>query len=735
MTLKSLFSKTFWARFFKRFTQYNWLTALWSVCLFFAFPVAGALILSSNLTSENYWTVARVSNVILGQVGFVCGATILLAILTPNAFNYLNSRKQLDFYHSQPVTRKELFWRNYFVGWLSFLIPLTAGFLCEAGIIMLLPGIGWENVFILFKGFFACVGMYFSVNALCLLAVMLCGNRFISLLTGVYFCGAPAMIFGMFRYFVESFSSTFAYEDVMNEILSGISPLVFLLDFIGFKDDGYAVFTSSFWWTVAWMFVSVCAVFLARGLYLRRKSESAGKPLSFPKSILFIKYPLTVFCAWVGGMLFDAMGDNVVWMLFGFITFAVITWCIVSGLEKFEFRNAFRGMWKLLICGGVFLSCLLLVFVGCVLFDKRVTKDENIISIDVQNFYYNESVNGGDNYRMHYDYKEIEGEEAIKALNVIMKQGAKQTFTGSGSINVNDVIVSPYVESDRANVSIEVRVHTKFGSYTRYYSYICEPQSEILQAVKDFAYSAGAKKAQAEFSLESVDTTVDRFSFRPSLLTAAKMEEVYNALKKDMAAATVKDYEADPIGAVEIRYSGRFYEWMSNSEVASVLVPVYPAYKETLKLIDAESISDVVVSDYVGTFDKTYYDYTDDEYDLGYKEGYSEGVKKGQACGDEGLAYEIPDLSDYQYSSSTYDQGYYQGFREGYDQGYNVSGDAYTEGYNKGYEDGIEAGKADAENGYDYTTPEYVYDGLSYTDGYQQGYAEGYSEGYNKHAN
>ena len=728
MTLKNLFSKAFWVRLLRRFTQFNWLTALWSVVLFFAFPVAGALILSTTLTTKDYWTVARVSNVILGQVGFVCGATILVAILTPNAFNYLNSRKQLDFYHSQPVTRKELFWRNYFVGWLSFLIPLTAGFLCEAGIIMLLPGIGWENVLVLFKGFFACVGMYFSVNALCLLAVMLCGNRFISLLTGVYFCAAPAMIFGMFWYFVDSFSSTFAYKDIMNEILGGISPLAYLFDFIYFAKGDRALTESAFLWTIVWTVVSVGAVFLARGLYLRRKSESAGKPLSFPKAILFIKYPLTLFTAWIGGILFETMGDNVVWMLFGFITFAVITWCIVSGLEKFEFRNAFRGMWKLLICGGVFLSCLLAVFVGCVLFDKRTTKDENIISIDVQNFYYNESVNGGDNYHMGYSYKEIEGEEAIKALNVIMKQGAKQTFTGSGSINKNGVSI--YQESDTANVSIEVRVHTKFGSYTRYYSYICEPQGEILAAVKDFAYSAGAKKAQAEYQFNTIDTTVDRFSFRPSLLTAAKMEEVYNALKKDMENASVKDYEADPIGAVEIRYSGRFYEWMSNSEVAAVSVPVYPAYEETLKLIDAESISDVVVSDYVGTFDKTYYDYTDDEYDLGYKEGFNEGVQKGQAYGDEGLAYEMPDLSDYLYSSSSYDLGYYQGFREGYDQGYNVSGDAYTEGYNAGYEEGYEAGKADAEGGYDYTTPEYEYDGLSYTDGYHTGYFEGYDAGY-----
>lgn len=729
MTLKSLFSKTFWARFFKRFNQFNWLTALWSVYLFFAFPVAGALVFSVS-HRENYWTVERVNSTLLIQLCFVCGAAILVAILTPNVFNYLNSRKQLDFYHSQPVTRKELFWRNYFVGWASFLLPLIAGFFTEIGIIMLLPGIAWDNFLLLFKGFFACIGTYFSVNALCILAVMLCGNRFISLLTGVYLCGAPAMIFGMFWYYVENFSQTFTYTNQMYDILSGITPVSYMLDLIGFKESE-KFFSNTMWWTVGWTAVSFGIVFLARFLYLRRKSETAGKPLSFPKAILFIKYPLTVFSAWVGGILFEAMGDeNIIWLLFGFVTFGILCWCIVSGLEKFEFRNAFRGMWKLLVCGGVFLSFLLTLFAGTVVFDKRVTKDSNIISIDLSNLNYYETKDGGTQYHTYDSLQEIEGEEAIKALNTIIRQGAKQAVTGG--IRSGNRVYTADLGEDSARISLNVTVNTKFGSYTRAYSFRCEPRSDMLKAVKTFANSEGAKKAYAEYALARIDTKASHFTFRPSakLPSAEKMEQVYNALAEDIKNASPEDYEVKALGTIDINYSARFYSYMENSERMTVPVPVYPSFEKTLALISASSLTPTS-SDTVGVFSNTEHGYdANEDYAKGNKQGYDAGYEQGKLAASEDLPYELPNLDEYRFSSQLYDQGYYDGFINGYEEGYSIYGDPYTEGYNKGYEEGFSLGTADAEKGLDYTSPTYEYDGTSYSDGYYNGYCDGYNAGY-----
>ncbi len=729
MTLKSLFSKTFWARFLRRFRQFNWLTALWSVYLFFAFPVAGALVFSAS-HRENYWTVERVNSTLLIQLCFVCGAAILVAILTPNVFNYLNSRKQLDFYHSQPVTRKELFWRNYFVGWASFLLPLIAGFFTEIGIIMLLPGIAWNNFLLLFKGFFACIGTYFSVNALCILAAMLCGNRFISLLTGVYLCGAPAMVFGMFWYYVENFSQTFAYTSQMYDILSGITPVSYMLDLIVFEESA-KFFSNTMWWTVGWTAVSFGIVLLARFLYLRRKSETAGKPLSFPKAILFIKYPLTVFSAWVGGILFEAMGDeNIIWLLFGFITFGILCWCIVSGLEKFEFRNAFRGMWKLLVCGGVFLSFLLTLFAGTVVFDKRVTKDSNIISIDLSRLRYYETKDGGTQYSTYDSLQEIEGEEAVKALNTIIRQGAKQAVTGG--IRSGNSVYTADLGEDSARISLYVTVNTKFGSYTRSYSFRCEPRSDMLKAVKTFANSEGAKKAYAEYALAQIDTKASHFTFRPSakLPSAEKMEQVYNALAEDIKNSTPEDYSEPSLGTIDIYCSARFYSYQSSSEQRVATVPVYPSFEKTLALISASSLTPTS-SDTVGVFSNTEYAYdTNEDYAKGNKQGYDAGYEQGKLAASEDLPYELPDLDEYRFSSQLYDQGYYDGFIRGYEDGYSIYGDPYTEGYNKGYEEGFSLGTADAEKGLDYTTPTYEYDGTSYSDGYYNGYCDGYNAGY-----
>ncbi len=730
MTLKSLFSKTFWVRLSRRLSQFNWLTALWSIVLFFVFPVAGALVFSME-TRENYWTIARVSRVLLVQLGFACSFSVLMGILTPNAFNYLNSRRELDFYHSQPVTRKELFWRNYIVGWLSYIIPLTAGLILEAGIIMLIPGIAWENVVLMCKGFFACLGTYFSVNALCLLAVVLCGNRFISLLTGIYFCGAPAMLFGMFYYFVELFSATFRYQDLFQEILIGSSPLCYIFNLI--VSHTAEVNDAYLWSVLGWTAVSVGVLFLARGLYLRRKSETAGKPLSFPRSILFIKYPLTVAAAWIGGLLFDAMTNSAVWMLFGAITFGILTHCIISGLEKFEFRNAFRGWLKLLLCTGIFLTCLLMTFIGCHLFDKRTTKDENIRSFDVYRITYREQSNGGTYYTMSTNLEGVAGEDAIKALNVLAKAGASDGFgvnTGGagGSVWANDYSYAP--DENSAYVSFYVRINTVFGSYTREYNYYCDSNSEVGEAVKDFAYSAGAKKAYAEYLLESIDTKADKFSFRANtdFPSREKMEEVYKALKEDMKNASLEDYEKAPLGYVMVSYSGRFYSWNSSSELASVNIPVYECYKKTLALAE-DCLLPYDYEQYVGTFEKNE-NYSDYDYDKGFSIGYEEGKERGKQNGADGADY-------YEYSTSyndSYSLGYAEGYRLGYDEGYNIYGNSYSEGYDVGYAEGKTAGENDAADGYDATLPEFIYNGTEYRSGYIDGFQTGYYDGYKNYS-
>lgn len=734
MTLKSLFSKEFWARLLRRFNQFNWLTAIWSVVLFFVFPVAGALVFSSA-HAEDYWTVARVSNTVMVQSAFACGASVLMAILTPNAFNYLNSRRELDFYHSQPVTRKELFWRNYFTGWMSFIIPLAAGFLCEMGIIMLIPGIGWDNFVVMFNGFFACVGTYFSVNVLCLLAVMLCGNRFISLLTGIYFCGAPAMLFGMVYYYIHSFSATFRYNEIMENILVGSSPLAYIFNFIAGSSSGDAEDVKCGWAVIAWTVISVGILFLARGLYLRRKSESAGKPLSFPKAIIFIKYPLTIFAAWVGGILFEAMTESSIWMLFAFVTFGILTHCIISGLEKFEFRNAFRGWLKLLLCAGIFILCILLIFVGCQLFDRRTTKDENIVSIDLYSIFYSENANNGDYYDLGINLENIQGEDAINALNAIAKIGSKAVTSGNGTYNTGiggayaEVLPAEgETESARAYISLYLRINTRVGSYTREYSFHTDVNGEIEKALRKFASSAGAKKSHAEYLLSYVETDVEKFSFRPNAKfpSSEKMEELYEALKADMAAATVDQYEQKPVGYVTIHYSGRFYQYMDSSEERTVDIPVYSFYKNTLALAEGKMTADNTgVFDTVGVFTTNDW-YSSDDYDEGYKAGEADGYERGKDDASSGNGY----YEAYPDSDSEYDRGYYEGFIFAYERGYTVYGDPYSEGYEVGFEEGKAAGQKDAEGGFDITIPNFDYNGTDYRSGYIEGFNEGYLLGY-----
>ena len=725
MTLKSLFSKAFWQRFIRRANQFNWITAVWSVVLFFTFPVAGALIFSIDQGIENYWTIDRVSSVITVQMVVACAFTMIVAVLTPNAFNYINSRKELDFYHSQPVTRKELFWRNYFVGWLCFLAPFTIGVLCEIGVIMLLPGIAFQNLWPLFWGSLSCISAYFSVNVLCLLAVMVCGNRFISLVTGIYFCFAGEIVFLMLRHYINNFSVNMNYNSFFGDVLGGLSPVVFTLGSVMSISDisGILLFWYAFWYVI-----SFAALFLARKLYLRRKSETAGKPLSYPKASLFIKYPLTLFCAWIGSRLFVLISDSTVWGVFAFLTFGIISYCIINGLEAMEFRKAFRGWLKLLLTGAVYLSVIAVLFVGCFLLNIRTTKTENIKSIDLTGLNYYEKEKGGREYRIDESLYDITDKEAIEIINSLCQRAVHDDF---GAFDMFDSVRYGYygyasdgdggtAKTDKSRVAISITFHTKFGSYTRGYYFDARKNDGTFESLVEFSQSAGAKKAYAEAVMDSIPITNSKIAFVSTAVTttSAQMKDLYNALNEDIQNSTLKDYESRPLGTVTVCYYFKTSYTMDYKNYIYETFMVYPSYKKTLELVDYSELN--VSEDYfVGEF-INYPETGMSEDDKEYSEGYEKGRTEGQNAA--ALEKEYPMFT--YYPTTSYEMGYLFGIEDGYGMFY----DTYDMGDSIGYAKGYELGKLGTSvDEYDFILNS---DNIDHLPIFYHGFRDGYNRGY-----
>ena len=113
-----------------------WLPGLIASVLFFSLPVATALSISNFTPRETYLEMGLKAEEITQRYSsflenlifatgifsmlFAIAAGVLCALI---AWNYLNSRRQIDLYHSLPLSRRTLFGSFYGYGALSFLLP------------------------------------------------------------------------------------------------------------------------------------------------------------------------------------------------------------------------------------------------------------------------------------------------------------------------------------------------------------------------------------------------------------------------------------------------------------------------------------------------------------------------------------------------------------------------------------------------------------------------------------
>ncbi len=652
--LKTFFRNAF-GQPLRKSKQLLWLTISWSILVLVVLPLVSAFKLSEVSTSLYHWSTERICALVVDLTPYVIYGTLLVGMLTTNTFNYLNSSKELNFYHSQPISRKTLFRQNYIAGWISYFIPLTTAFLCEAGIIAILHDLSTETIIILLECYVFCLASYFSVNSMSMLAVMLCGNRLASFLTSIYLCVVPSTLLGAFWYYVDIFAVNFNYRHALMNTLVASTPLVYLIDLM--EKSAIEEITIEYpLQLVVHTLISIGALLLSRWLYSKRKSEMAGRPFAYPKLVFLIRYPATICFAWVGGLLFNALTDFVLWTVFASVVFGALAFFAINGIEQMSFRGAFRGWVKLLLCGVGFISCIAAIFVGCTLVGGRTTKDENIISFDVYALEYdpNGYATSHAEYKLDDEILNITEKDAVKSLNVIANRGAKKAFSNK------------IVDRSQPHIWFSARINTMFGSYKRTFAFYVQPDdTEIIDAVNNFAFSTGVKQAYTEQLFAEIDADNELVSFSPDYYfhSVDITKQLYDALKKDMASAKPEDYAENPIGCINICYYVKDSIEGYNGDKKSTNVPIFPSFKNVIESA-GESL---VLFDFngIGEFESDGW-YSTAEFYVGAKKGYKKGYEQGKKDKLEGKDYSNTRF----YDGDDRNEGYAYGFWEGYELGY-----------------------------------------------------------------
>lgn len=669
MTSKSLFFKLMKEDLKRKV----WAVGLAFLSFFFVMPVAAAMRVSDILQMYERWIAngtiftegitaesrkaQMLLNVALETIGVesplnVCVIVIASIVMALTGFMYLHSRKQMDFYHSIPVRREEIFAVKYLNGILiilsAYLINMIFAF-----VVLAVNGVGFSvTVPVGLTAFAIHAGGYVINYGLMTIAVMLTGNFFISILGGIvlfaYMPAAVSLVEGLMYLFLGTVNTRGL--DVKKIIVNG-SPLSYYIKTVAagseVEAEKYGTLLDSAGVCVV---VGLVMAVIALLLYRKRPSESAGKSMAFRVTKtpikIFIVVPVTIFTA----VFFRNVYYSIPWSVFGFIAGLVVTHCIVEIIYHFEFRKLFSNLHHMGISAALALGIIAVFRFDLAGYDNYVPKESEFQSASVYVYALNDWTDYGLPYKYEsgndtrYNWRYMSGEDYAVSNMKVTDYGVISRLADAGRKEAGRTkkLRHSYIEDTRRNegfwTMMEVGYQLKNGK-TVYRNYTVDIAE--LRDVFDALYvSDGYKSGIYPVYSYTVDNITGIYEAKRSEIHKVDadrdmQEKILNAYREDLAALTLEERASEtPVTSLRFLTVAE-YEYLSyvsadrNANYTGDFrledmnfvnfFPVYPSFKKTLALLEETGIDDFgpvdvseverieIYSDYY-TDEKAYYD-------------------------------------------------------------------------------------------------------------------------------
>ncbi len=344
-----------------------WTVALTVLGLIFTLLVPVAISSSSYMDQVAERLVDRkqlIKNLVslVGVNGVVIAVLIGLAVVwAVSGFRYLHNSRQVDFYHSIPVKRHQLFLASFLNG---ILVPMAVYLVIQllSVALILRTGIGSHELGNVWWRIFLINMVYYSMlYTTMVIAMMMTGNMIIALLGFGVFCGYGPAVVSLFELYKSTWFMTYfeteanlmAWKRAVNYTSPFANYMFSLADF---------AYDSLGFWRVAGAAAATAALaIIAYGLYRIRPSEAAGRAMAFRRTQSPIKHLIALPVGVVFGMFFHALRSTLSWAVFGVLCGTVLTCCIMEIIYHFDFRKLFANRLHLGACFGI---SLLLVLAG-----------------------------------------------------------------------------------------------------------------------------------------------------------------------------------------------------------------------------------------------------------------------------------------------------------------------------------------------------------------------------------
>lgn len=302
--------------------RYRSIWVLYTITMFLVMPFSLLLSVVSDFHSNNLYAPTEVLFHLLAL-----GMSVALPLIL---FHYINDRQAVDVFHSLPVSRKNLFWGNYFFGLTVLLVPyLLFGSVTLAIQSVLnheLPtDINYPMLLAVIICFYSTM-VFIMVN---------CGTLFESITYfGILQVGYPLFVAAGF-WFISA--HTYGYPsgswNTVSDILYSFSPVRQLFE-ISVDWESYQ------WWKLLVLLgIAVLSACLGAYLYKKRKSESAGQSFAYVP-LFYIGSLLISITAGLGFVMILGT-ENFPSYIFG-ILLGLVVYFVLDTIRNRGFRNIAR---------------------------------------------------------------------------------------------------------------------------------------------------------------------------------------------------------------------------------------------------------------------------------------------------------------------------------------------------------------------------------------------------------
>ncbi|MBE5826234.1 MAG: hypothetical protein E7307_06300 [Butyrivibrio sp.] len=527
------------------------------------------------------------------QLGWiiVIGIAVMFAI---QSFSYVFSQSQMDFYYSQPTTRRGRIYRNYrnsmstfmimYVGLEIIAVIIAAAMGAVNGYSLLMMLIETVRVFVLF----------FTFYNITFLAVMLSGTLPIAIILTGCFTFVSLIISGLIDFYKEIFYATYSNLAATNVHLAPFfdrvhcNSLIYQYiennsDYFGMsniKDLLGITFPDDMDMLITGIIALVFAVIFAR----IRKTEWTGKSIALRPFRWIVKI-IVCFIAGLGSGLIVYFIYNSVWnqklytmMCVIMLLATFLTGCIVEVVLEGNIRRFFKGIAQTVMAMAFVLLTFVIMRGDLLGYDSYVPAKDKIASCAIVDGVYDYNF-----YSYFLNYNDL-SDANMKITDI----DSFLTVTRAGMINRK--AESRLEGEDRYDsLGYGMTVLYRLKSGREVYRYITVPYNDVDDALAKIIdsdeYKTGHFPVFNDDNLREADGTGNSHELRFSALGESKdtrnfdYSEFSDALRKDILEHYSFEYAKNnfAIGTVEYHNEGNRYVGLD--------INIYDNYTYTLDLL------------------------------------------------------------------------------------------------------------------------------------------------------